>query len=234
MRVSAIVFKNIGLNGCPHADAAPRRGSAHILLALLGAFLTLAACGPGSREPLPPEVDPLGDFRLGFNIVVANDVTRAPGSREASEDELTSALRAAMEERIGRYDGDGLYHVGLRIEAYSLGAPGIPILYSPRSVLIIALNIWDDETQEKLNPEPVRITAFESEAGPLVGSGLVRGKEAQLEALTYHAAKEVEAYLEENAGAWFTPDEDGTRTPFVRDPETGRALSEEPSPEPAN
>ena len=43
----------------------------------------LAACG-GPGKPLPRDVPPIGDFRLGYNIVVANDVTRAPGSRECA------------------------------------------------------------------------------------------------------------------------------------------------------
>lgn len=192
-------------------------------IALLFAGLLLAACA-GNRDPLPREVDPIGDFRLGYNIVVANDVTRAPGSREATEDELIGAVRAEMEERLGRYDGDGLYHVGLRVEAYSLGKAGIPIIYSPRSVLLIAMNIWDDATQEKLNAEPVRITAFEGEAGPLMGSGLIRTREDQLAALAFDAAKEVEDYLKANGNAWFVPKEGRERVPFARDPETGQAL----------
>jgi hypothetical protein len=193
-----------------------------VIVALVFSGL-LAACG-GPGKPLPRDVPPIGDFRLGYNIVVANDVTRAPGSREATEEELTDAVRAAMEERLGRYDGDGLYHIGLRVEGYSLGAAGIPILYSPRSVLLIAMNIWDDATQEKINPDPVRINAFEGDAGPFVGSGLVRGKEEQLEALAFDAALEIEQYLQENEEAWFGPKRGRERVPFTRDPETGRAL----------
>ena len=185
----------------------------------------LAACG--APPALPPEVEPIGDFRMGYNIVVANDVQRAPASREATEDELSTAVREAMEERLGRYDGDGLYHIGMRIEAYSLGRAGIPILFSPRSVLLIALNVWDDATQEKLTEEPVRITAFEGGGGPLVGSGLVKTREAQLRSLAFDAALEVEEYLAEREDEWFRPRADRTRTPFVRDPATGRAMSEE-------
>ena len=188
------------------------------VLAILS-LVVLAACTAGEREPLPRDVPPIGDFRLGFNIVVANDITKAPGSREATEEELSGAVRAAMEERLSRYDGDGLYHIGLRIEAYSLGRAGIPLLYSPRSVLLIAMNIWDDATQEKLNSEPVRITA-----GPLPGSGLYSSRDYQIETLAHDAAKEVEDYLKANEAGWFGLKEDRERVPFVRDPETGRAL----------
>ena len=180
----------------------------------------LAACGA------PPEIeataDPIGDFRLGYNIVVANDVQKGPSSREATEDELTDAVRAAMEARIGRHDGDGLYHIGLRIEAYALGRAGVPILYSPRSVMLIAMNIWDDAIQEKLNAEPIRITAFDGEAGPLVGTGLVKSGDQQLAGLAYDAALEIEQLLQENADTWFAPKEGRTRVEFTRDPHTGR------------
>lgn len=193
---------------------------------LAGAFalILVAACGVPDLEPVPQDAPPIGDFRLGFNIVVANDVTRAPSSREATQEELTAAVRATMEERLGRYDGDGLYHIGLRIEGYSLGRAGVPILYSPRSVLLIAMNVWDDASQEKLTEEAIRVTAYESEAGPLVGSGLVRSREEQLAALSYDVAVEVEKILIEKAGTWFAPKEDRVRIEFTRDPETGRQL----------
>ena len=194
------------------------------LVFLVFTGLLLAACSQSEREPLARDVPPIGDFRLGYNVVVANDITRAPGSREATEEELVKAVMAAMEGRIGRYDGDGLYHIGLRIEAYSLGKAGIPILFSPRSVLLIAMNIWDDATQERINPEPVRITAFEDGAGLLVGSGLFLTKEEQIESLAFSAALEVERYLEANAEDWFGPKEGRERIPFTRDPATGRAL----------
>jgi hypothetical protein len=193
-------------------------------LVAVAALGLAAACGAPDLEPVPTDVEPIGDFRMGFNIVVANDVTRAPSSREATEDELTTAVRATMEERLGRYDGDGLYHIGLRIEGYSLGRVGVPILYSPRSILLIAMNVWDDATQEKLTEEAIRVTAFESRAGPLVGSGLTRTREEQLAALSYNAAVQVEKILMEKADTWFVPKEDRERVAFTRDPETGRQL----------
>ena len=185
-------------------------------------LLVLAACGA------PPELDadftPIGDFRLGYNIVVANDVQKGPTSRNATEEELTDAVRAAMEARIGRYDGDGLYHIGLRIEAYVLGRAGVPLIYTPRSVMLIAMNIWDDATQEKLNEEPIRITAFDGEAGPLVGTGIAKTGSEQLAGLAFDAAREIEELLEENAQTWFAPKPGRDRVRFTRDPATGRQL----------
>lgn len=192
------------------------------------ALLAMAGCGAPDLELEPEDMVSLGDFRLGYNIVLANEVTQSPGSRDATEDELSDAVRAAMESRVGRYDGDGLYHIGLRIEAYSLGQTGIPILAAPRSIMLIALNIWDDATQEKLNVEPVRITAYDTAAGPLVGTGFSRSREEQLSALAFNAAAEVEDYLEANAPLWFTPKEGRDRVSFTRDPETGQALGATP------
>jgi hypothetical protein len=192
---------------------------------ILGLVAGLAACGGQQEVDTAPE--PIGDFRLGFNVVVANDITQAPGSREATEEELTTAVRAAMETRLSPYDGDGLYHIGLRIEAYSLGRAGVPIVYSPRSVLLIAMNVWDDATQEKLTEDPIRVTAFDTAAGPLVGSGLVSSREEQIEALAFNAAREVEKILMENRDTWFAPKEGRTRTSFDRDPATGMAREAE-------
>lgn len=195
--------------------------------ALALGLVALAACG--APKDLPDTPEPIGDFRLGFNVVVAPDAAQAPASRPATEEDLVSTVRAAMEQRLGRYDGDGLYHIGLKVEAYSLGRTGIPIVFSPRSAMILAMNIWDDATQEKLNDEPIRITAFEGEAGPLIGSGLVKTGDEQLAALAFDTAKEVEKILIENRDLWFADKPGRERVPFRRDPETGLA-AEGPGP----
>jgi len=178
-------------------------------------LLGLAACA--SPPDLSQPVEPIGDFRMGHNIVVARDTTMGPLSREATEAELEAEIRAAIEERLRRYDGDGLYHVGVRVEAYILAQPGIPIVLSPRSVLLLALNIWDNETQERINEEPIRITAFEgaNTRVPLVPSGLMKSKEEQLRNLSISAALEIEQLLQENAETWFAPKPGRERVEFA-------------------
>ena len=140
-------------------------------LVAAAALLTLAACA--ERADLNEPVVPIGDFRLGHNVVVAKDTTEGPFSRDATEQELEAALSSEIEQRLRRYDGDGLYHIGVRIEAFVLGQPGIPILLSPQSVLILAVNIWDNETRQRLNAEPIRVTAFEAlnTRVPILSSG---------------------------------------------------------------
>lgn len=187
---------------------------AHRALAAFAALL-LAACA--SQPDLTRPVEPIGDFRLGHNVVLATGVTEGPLSRDATEEELATALESAMETRLRRYDGDGLYHIGVRIEAFVLGQPGIPIVLSPQSVLLLAVNIWDNETRERLNEEPIRVTAFEAlnTRVPLISSGFLNSKEKQLENLAISAAKEIEDLLRENEETWFAPKAGRVRVEFT-------------------
>ncbi|RVT82319.1 hypothetical protein DXV76_17760 [Rhodobacteraceae bacterium CCMM004] len=190
------------------------------LASLVAALLLLAAC---AAEDLSQPVKPIGDFRLGHNIVVAPQPQQGPFSRDATAEELTGALADTIDRRLGRFDGDGLYHLGVHIGAYVLAQPGLPVVYTPRSVLMFEVTVYDNETQEKLNDKPHRITAFEGleNTAPIIGSGLARGKEEQLENLAREGARLIEAWLRENE-AWFEPDPDGGRTPFDRDAERAR------------
>jgi hypothetical protein len=178
-------------------------------------LLALAACA--NRADLSAPVDPIGDFRLGHNVVLATGTTEGPFSRNATEQELEAALRSEIEQRLRRYDGDGLYHIGVRIEAFVLAQPGIPVVLSPQSVLLLAVNIWDNETRERLNEEPIRITAFEgvNTGVPFIPSGLMKSREQQLENLTISAAQQIEALLRENAETWFAPKPDRVRVDFT-------------------
>ena len=184
-------------------------------LAALAAAAALSACA--NRADLSAPIDPIGDFRLGHNVVLATDTTEGPFSRDATPEELETALRNEIEQRLRRYDGDGLYHIGVRIEAFALGQPGIPILLSPQSVLLLAVNIWDNETRERLNEEPIRITAFEAlnTRVPFLPSGLVNSKEKQLENLSISAALQIEQLLRENEETWFAPKPGRTRVEFT-------------------
>lgn len=169
-------------------------------------FALLAACSP-SGDDLAEGPVPLGDFRLGHNVVVAPKAVRGPLSRGASEEELTGALQSAIAERFGRYDGAGLYHFGVSVEGYVLAAPGVPLVASPRSILIIRVTVWDDAAGAKLNDPPEQITIFESLSGETtIGSGLTQTAEEQLRNLSVNAAKQIELFLQrqQDAEGWFT------------------------------
>ena len=166
--------------------------------------LTLVACGAEEDLSLTPE--PLGQFRLGHNIAIADNVQLGPFSREMSEDDIEATVQNAVAKRLRRYDGDGLYHLGIVVGGLVLAQPGVPVVYSPKSVMIIDVTVFDNTTQKKLNEEPHRIFASEGfrNSVPFLGSGYVRGPEKQLENLSADAAKKIEDWLVENPD-WFTP-----------------------------
>ena len=184
-------------------------------LAVAAALLALAGCA--NRADLAAPVEPIGDFRLGHNVVLATDTTEGPLSRNATPEELETAIRSEIEHRLRRYDGDGLYHIGVRVEAFVLAQPGIPVVLAPRSILLLAVNIWDNETRQRLNEEPIRITAFEgaNTGVPFIPSGLVKSREEQLENLSISAAQEIEEMLRENEATWFAPKPGRTRVEFT-------------------
>lgn len=173
------------------------------LFAALTALLFLAACG-GSDLSAPPK--DFGDFRLGYNIVVAKNAKPVGPSRPATPAEWETALKLAMQEQIGRYQGDKLYHVGIGVDGYALAVPGIPLVLSPKSALAITVNVWDDAAQRTVNSEPEKFTVFESLSGEtVVGSGLTQSREEQMQNLSRNAAHLINEWLVDNK-SWFTPE----------------------------
>jgi hypothetical protein len=162
-------------------------------LALIVGLSTLAACQTNDLKEPPA---PLGDFALGLNIAVADNVQKVPISRDATKEEWEAAVQKAVADRFGRYEGSKLYNIGISIDAYALAPPGIPLVLSPKSVLVVTANIWDDKARKKLNPEGKQLTIFEHmSAETALGSGLTQNKAKQMETLSYNAAKAVEAWL---------------------------------------
>lgn len=169
-------------------------------VALFVGLSVLAACGRNDLEDPPV---PLGDFALGLNIVVADNVQKVPISREASPEEWEEVMKEAVAARFGRYGGTRLYNIGISVDGYALAPPGIPVVAAPKSVLVITANIWDDATQTKLNPEGEQFTVFEGMSGEtVIGTGLTRTKRKQMEVLSYNAIKRVEQWLADHP-EWF-------------------------------
>lgn len=164
------------------------------ILAVLLSVVMLAACNGASDLNNAPV--PLGDFNLKHNIAVAPKAQKGPLSRDATEEQLIKAMTDATAERFGRYNGSRDYHFGMSIEGYNLATPGIPVVFAPKSVLIINLTVWDDAKNKKLTPKPHQITVIESfDQGPLVGSGYTKTAEEQLKNLAQNAAKSIETFL---------------------------------------
>lgn len=174
------------------------------LLLIFGFLAVLGACSGAADLDQPPVA--LGDFKLGHNVAVASKAQKGPFSRDASEEELAAAMKKAVEERFGRYDGDGLYHFGISVEGYVIAAPGVPLVLSPKSVLIINFTVWDNKLGKKLNEEVHQITVLETfGSGTLLGSGFTMTKEEQLEQLAQNAVKSVEKFLvqQNREKGWF-------------------------------
>jgi hypothetical protein len=183
------------------------------LLRLLACSLSVALLAACQTSDLQEPPAPLGNFALGLNIVVADNVEMVPISRPATPEAWEAAMKKAVDDRFGRYVGSKLYNIGISIDAYALAPPGVPVVLKPKSVLVITANIWDDAAQKKLNPEGKQFTIFEKmSAETVIGSGLTQSKEKQMEILSYNAVKRVEEWLLENP-QWFDMPIDGQTAP---------------------
>lgn len=172
--------------------------------AVLFAVLSLSACE--NIDDLSKTPNPIGEFSLGYNVVVAPNIVKAPVSREASNEVWIEAMTKAIDERFSRFDGDQIYHFGISLEGYALAQPGIPVLLSPKSVLIFKLTVWDDATGTKLNSEPEQITVLETLDGDtIVGSGLTKTGDEQMKTLSDNAAKLIQRWLirQHRSEKWF-------------------------------
>lgn len=165
------------------------------MVTMLGVCL-MTAC---QKNDLAEPPVPLGNFQLGLNIVVADNMKKVPISRPATVEEWEAALIKSVDDRFGRYEGTKLYNIGIAVDGFALAPPGVPIVASPKSVLVITANIWDDASATKLNAEGKQFTVFESFSGEtLIGSGLTRSRQKQIEILSYNAAKQVEQWILDN------------------------------------
>lgn len=166
------------------------------MTAVLLAASLLASC---QKNDLAEPPVPLGNFELGLNIVFADNMKKVPISRPATVEEWESAIIKAVDDRFGRYDGQKLYNIGIAVDGFALAPPGIPVVAAPKSVLVITANIFDDAAGTKLNAEGAQFTIFESFSGEtVIGSGLTRSREKQIEILSYNAVKRVEQWILEN------------------------------------
>lgn len=174
--------------------------------AILVSLTLLAGCA--SQEAVEAPLVDLGAFKLGHNVVVASKMKKGPVSRDASEEEWKAALTSAIANRFSQYEGDQFYHLAVSVEGFMLAPPGVPLVYKPKSALIVNVTVWDDAKGRKLNEKVKQFTVFEDTSGEsfLVGSGTVRSKEEQMDGLASNAVRQIEAWLVEQRGenGWFT------------------------------
>lgn len=178
-----------------------------MIRALVAALIlpVLVACSPKNLNEPPPN---LGDFSLGHNVVVASKMRKGPVSRDATEEEWVTALKSAVDQRFGRYDGEKLYHLGISVEGYMLAPKGVPVVYTPKSALVLNVTVWDDAKGKKMNSVPYQVTIFEdtNQDSLIIGSGWGRTKQEQIDGLSYNAIYNIEQWLVENFETldWFT------------------------------
>jgi hypothetical protein len=185
---------------------------------LLGLSLCVTLLLGCARNDLADAPVPLGDFTLGLNIVVTDKTQKVPISRDASGAEWEAAMKKAVDARFGRYQGTKLYNIGISVDGYALAPPGIPVVAAPKSILVITANVWDDAARKKLNEEGKQITVFESLSGDtVIGTGITRTKQQQMDALSYNAVKRVEEWFLQNP-EW-----------FGLPPKTGPSAADEPT-----
>ncbi|KPQ03352.1 MAG: Pilus biogenesis CpaD protein [Rhodobacteraceae bacterium HLUCCA12] len=171
------------------------------LVPLLALAAFLAACADGRN--LGEQRPELGDFRLAHNIVVTENVQVGPFSRQADNEDWEEAIRNAVARRFDRYEGDRLYHIAVSVDGYVLAVPGIPLVASPRSALIVGVHVWDDALGRPLNEERKQLTVMESvSGGTVLGSGLTQTAEEQMQNLATNAALQIENWLADNP-QWF-------------------------------
>lgn len=174
------------------------------IFSLLATLVFLAACAEQNADAPPPD---LGHFKLGHNVVIASKMRKGPISRDATEEEWVSTLTDAVDKRFGVLDGDQLYHLGISVEGYMLAPEGVPVLYNPRSMLILNVTVWDDAAAKKLNEKVHQITVLEDSTSKtaFIGSGRVRTKQEQMDGLASNAMDQLGEWLtqQKEEGGWF-------------------------------
>ena len=147
----------------------------------------------------------MGNFRLGHNIVVRREHAADPPRRATPPPRNGPRFSPPRSDRrFGEYDGDRLYHIGIAIDGYALAPPGVPLVLNPRSILVLSVNVWDDAAGVKLHEEPEQILVMEgaSTETAVVGSGIARTREEQMQVLARNAARRIQQWMLDNP-EWF-------------------------------
>lgn len=146
----------------------------------------------------------LGDFTLAQTIVLTDTTVKGLISREASVEDFSQALETAVQEQLAPYKGSKPYIMGIRIEGYNLAPPGIPVVLSPKSALILYVSIWQKTKENNFkNEHKERFLIFETLSPELmIGTGHTRTRQQQIDDLSKNAALQISQWLGRNV-AWF-------------------------------
>ena len=171
-------------------------------------FILFMGCLVGCTHDMPAyeKTNPIGDFRLGHSVVVGKEMIKGPMSRKGDPKKITAAVKNAIVKRLSTYKGGQYYHIAVKIDAYILAQPGLPILLSPKSALVMQITVWDDIQKAKINEEPVQMTVLESlSLNTFISSGLTQSTEMQIANLGEAAAIQIEDWIQKQHEAlgWF-------------------------------
>ncbi|MBY6137375.1 hypothetical protein KUV61_16190 [Nocardioides marinus] len=175
------------------------------IIALFAALSLLVACGETRLDEAPED---LGAFQARIVHVYTEKALQWPMSRSADHSEWTDPIKSALETRLRRYEGGQQYDVAVTLEGFMLAPAGVPVLFSPKSVVVVNVFVYDVE-QERFLAKKHQMEIFESTTGEsaLVGSGHARSKQEQIQGLAVNIADKVEEWMAEQhrEQGWFAP-----------------------------
>lgn len=170
-------------------------------------LLMLAACGSTQLDETPED---LGAFKARVLHVYTDKALQWPLSRDAEPSEWLEPMKSALSARLGRYQGGQDYDVAVTLEGFMLAPAGVPIVFSPKSVAVVNVFVYDVEG-ERFLAEKMQMQIFEDTTGQsaLLGSGNSRTKAQQIDGLALNIADEIEEFMAEKhaTDAWFAPRE---------------------------
>lgn len=177
------------------------------MLSLLGGLLMLAACGATQLDETPED---LGAFKARVLHVYTEKALQWPLSRDAEPSEWQEPMERTLTARLGRYQGGQEYDVAVTLEGFMLAPGGVPIVFSPKSVAVVNVFVYDVAGKRFL-AEKVQMEVFEDTTGEsaLLGSGHSRSKQEQIDGLALNIADKIEEYIAEKHATegWFAPRE---------------------------
>lgn len=175
------------------------------LLTTLPLLALLVACGETRLDEAPED---LGAFEARVTHVYTEKALQWPLSRNADHSEWTAPIENALNARLRRYKGTQQYDVAVTLEGFMLAPPGVPVLFSPKSAVVVNVFVYDVENKTYLAKKH-QMEIFESTTGQsaLVGSGHARSKEEQIQGLAVNIADKVEEWMAEQhrEQGWFAP-----------------------------
>lgn len=160
-------------------------------------LMAVAACAVPDPES-DPSVD-LGNFRLLDNFAVTTQARKMGVTREASAEAWETVLEKAVTKRFSQYQGDTPYIISYSLDGYILATKGGRLALAPRSAMSMTVHIWQTSPQKRLEERSKQLLIFENLDGEtVIGSGLFRTKEEQMENLGAQFAKALERWLVAN------------------------------------